>query len=357
MKTIQTNNYPIYFDGDAYIALNAFILEKQPSKIIVLTDSNTAEFCLPIFLAKIKTSYPILFYSIPNGEIYKTIDTSTKVWDFLSENKIDRDSLLVNLGGGVVSDLGGFVAGTYQRGISFVNIPTSLLAMVDASIGGKTGVDLGVLKNQIGILHNPEIILIDTFYLKTLPKNEFFSGYAEMLKHGLIYSVDYWKKLSTSKPDELKNLDSFIYESIEIKNTIVAQDPKEKGVRKTLNFGHTLGHAIESHFLADPIKKTLLHGEAIAIGIVLAASLSHEMLNFSSSQLEEITTAYISCFSKVMFTKNDIDSIIELLQFDKKNKNGNIHFVLLFEIGNPKMDCIVSNELIFKAFEYYQESI
>ncbi len=357
MKTIQTNNYPIYFNEEAYIALNEHLIEKKPSKIIVLTDSNTFQYCLPHFLTKINTESPILFYSIPNGEIHKNIETCIKLWDFLSENKTDREALLLNLGGGVVSDLGGFVAATYQRGIPFINIPTSLLAMVDASIGGKTGVDLGGLKNQIGIIHNPDCILADTSYLKTLPERELISGFAEMLKHGLVYSEAHWKKLAVIKVQDLKDLDAEIYESIQIKNNIVAQDPKEKGLRKSLNFGHTLGHAIESHFLADPNKATLLHGEAIAIGMVLAAYLSREILGFSESQLNEVTITLTSFFPKVPFKKNDIDAIIELLKHDKKNKKGAINFVLLYKIENPKIDCIVSNELIFNAFKYYQESI
>src|SRR5690606_29396368 len=199
---------------------------------------------------------------IDAGETHKNIDTCMGVWEALSELEADRKSLLINLGGGVVTDLGGFVACTFKRGIDYVNIPTSLLSMVDASIGGKTGVDLGLLKNQIGVISNPELVLIDVTFLETLPTNQLRSGFAEMLKHGLIQDINYWNQLIALSELYTDDLEQLIYESVIIKKQVVEQDPNEDGLRKTLNFGHTLGHAIESYSLDDKDLKPLLHGEA-----------------------------------------------------------------------------------------------
>ena len=260
---------------------------------------------------------------------------------------------MLNLGGGVVTDLGGFVASTYKRGIKYINIPTSLLAMVDASVGGKTGVDLGVIKNQIGVINVGEMVLIDTHFLNTLPQNQMRSGLAEMLKHGLIYDEAYWKKMITLKDTTLADLDALIHQSVVIKNTIVTEDPFENGLRKTLNYGHTLGHAIESYFLSHPDKEDLLHGEAIAVGMILATYISHKQLDFPEVKMHAIKSAILKVYNKVNFDSSDLEPIIELLKFDKKNSYGNINFVLLEDISKTKIDCQVSNDLIIKSFTYY----
>ena len=262
---------------------------------------------------------------------------------------------MLNLGGGVVTDLGGFVASTFKRGISYINIPTTLLAMVDASVGGKTGVDLGNLKNQIGVISNAEMVLIDVGYLATLPQNQMKSGLAEMLKHGLIQDQAYWEKMSDLSQLSLTDLEQLIYESVIIKNNVVTEDLNEDGIRKTLNFGHTLGHAIESYFLTNTEKKTLLHGEAIAIGMILAAYISNRITNLSHEEVTEIKTVLLQTFEKISFTEKDIEQIIELLKYDKKNSHGNINFVLLEKIGQCKLDCIVPNDLIYQAFAFYAE--
>nr|MCH9661569.1 3-dehydroquinate synthase [Bacteroidota bacterium] len=254
------------------------------------------------------------------------------------------------------TDLGGFVACTYQRGIEFINIPTSLLAMVDAAVGGKNGVDLGSLKNQIGIIRNPKAVLVDTAFLNTLPDNEFVSGQAEMIKHGLIHSEDYLSKslsLDKTNPNEVATV---VWESICIKNEVVTQDPEEKGLRKTLNYGHTLGHAIESYCLESEDKKTLLHGEAVAIGMILATFISSKLYGFPSQKLKNLTTNLLDLFQKTDFDKEDIEAIIKLLVFDKKNMNGKIQFVLLQDVGIHKINCIVENSLIHEAFHFYKNS-
>ncbi len=357
MKSIYTNAYPIFFTTEVYKQLNAYILDKVPSKILILTDTNTEKYCLSIFLSKLECNCSILHYSIPHGETNKNIQACIKLWHYLSENRIDRNAILINLGGGVVTDLGGFVASTYLRGIRFIHVPTTLLAMVDASVGGKTGVDLGVLKNQIGVINTPEMVLIDTRYLKSLSNKELHSGIAEMLKHGLIYSMEYWQKLTANTIKLDTNLDALIWESVKIKNEVVEQDPNEKGLRKILNFGHTLGHAIESYFLSLNNKKTLLHGEAIAIGMVLATFLSKEILGLSDMYVKKIASVYKIYFQKVTIHDKEVASIINFLQFDKKNRNNQVNFVLLKDIGNPEINCVVSNTLLYAAFGFYQDYI
>ena len=225
--------------------------------------------------------------------------------------------------------------------------------MVDASVGGKTGVDLGTLKNQVGVINFGAMVLIDTSYLNTLPANELRSGYAEMLKHGLIQDEAYWNELLNLSNHTLNSLDQLIYKSVVIKNDVVTQDPRENGLRKTLNYGHTLGHAIESLFLEDTNKTTLLHGEAIAIGMLLATYISHKLFNFPKDKLDNIKATLINLYGKIEFQSDDYKAIINLLKFDKKNSHGNINFVLLNDIASPKIDCIVDNQLILEAFNYY----
>ncbi|MDA8699547.1 3-dehydroquinate synthase, partial [Flavobacteriaceae bacterium] len=332
-----------------------FIVVKDYSSIFILVDENTEHNCLPIFLSNFSNELNIEIISIVAGEENKHIETCLGVWEALSELGADRKSLLINLGGGVVTDLGGFVASTFKRGIDFINIPTTLLSMVDASVGGKTGVDLGVLKNQVGVIINPKMVLVDQHYLKTLPAEEYRSGYAEMLKHGLIEDEAYWKTLSNFKNISTEEIASFIHHSVNIKNNVVLEDPYEHGLRKILNFGHTLGHAIESYCLTNENKKTLLHGEAIAIGMILEAFLAKELTQLSSEECDEIKTVFNSIYPVVKFSPKEINEIIELLQYDKKNSHGKIKFVLLESIGKAIIDIEVSNELLLSSFEYYSK--
>jgi 3-dehydroquinate synthase len=326
----------------------------QPTTIYVLVDENTQQHCLPYFLERSGLYGNCTALIMKAGEANKTIDTCVSLWKELSKRNADRKSLLINLGGGVVTDLGGFVACTFKRGIPFINIPTTLLAMVDASIGGKNGVDLGTVKNQIGTIQSPESVLIDTHFLKTLPIAEIRSGQAEMLKHGLITSEDYWERSLAFGLDQPEEAAALIWESIAIKHAIVTQDPTEQNLRKTLNYGHTIGHAIESHFLENHDKTTLLHGEAVAIGMALATYLSKVLFNFPGEQLQRITAQLIEIFGKVEFLPRDIDAIIDLLKFDKKNLDGKVLFVLLENFGSPKFNCEVPNELIHNAFTFYE---
>lgn len=355
MSSIKAGSYSVYFNEEGYFSLNQYIAENNLSKIALITDTNTSYYCKDFFLSKIVRSQ-VTEFSIRPGEENKNLDTCLYLWNELSKNGFDRKSLIINLGGGVVSDLGGFVASTFLRGIAFINIPTSLLGMVDASIGGKTGIDLGVLKNQIGVLAPPKMVLIDQEYLKTLPLSQFNSGMAEVLKHGLIHSYSHWQKLIHQKiMVSSENLKEIIFDSVSIKNSIVEQDFFESGLRKSLNFGHTLGHAIESYSLSGKKIKPLLHGEAIAVGMVLEAFLSSIYLNFPKTDVDKIKSVFKIYFEGILFDNLCIREIISYLKFDKKNKNEQVNFVLLNKIGAPVLDVQVSNNHILKAFQYYLE--
>jgi len=356
MTSITTQDYTIYFNNEGYKALNQHLKAIKYSKVFILCDSNTNIDCVPIFLSKIDTDITYDILEIDAGEESKNLDICLGLWEALSQYGADRKSLVINIGGGVITDLGGFVASTFKRGIDFINIPTSLLAMVDASIGGKTGIDLGTLKNQIGVINTPKLIVVDTFYLKTLPQLEMRSGLAEMLKHGLIYDEKYWNKLKKLSQFTIDNINDLIYESIIIKKNIVAQDPTEQGLRKTLNYGHTLGHAIESYFMENDNKERLLHGEAIAIGIIMANYLSVKYCGFSEEKSKSIKNTIKSIYGEVEINEEDHLPIIELLKYDKKNEHGNINFVLLEAIGKPKINCIVNNEAILGAFKFYKKN-
>lgn len=348
-------NPNLLFNKQGYKKLENFLLSNRFSKIFVLVDSNTHQFCLPPFLAQLETHLEIEIIEMETGEEHKTVETCSVIWDALSNLGADRKSLLINLGGGVVTDLGGFAALAFKRGISFINVPTTLLAMVDASLGGKTGVNLGSLKNQIGIIKSADLVLIDTTFLKSLPASEMRSGLAEMLKHGLIQDEAYWKKLISLEDFNWDDLDGLILESIKIKEAIVEKDPREENLRKSLNYGHTLGHAIESYFLENPKKQKLLHGEAVAAGMVMATFLSSKLTAFPSEKLLEITRALVARYGKIDLNPDDFDEIISLLKFDKKNENGDINFVLLENIGVPILNCKVPNPLLYEAFGYYLE--
>jgi len=341
----------IFYHANGWKQLSDTQKEKGYSSVFVLVDQNTKSHCLSHFDQHF--SHPYTLLTMDAGEANKHIGTCEHLWSSLSKQGADRNSLLLNLGGGVVTDLGGFVACTYKRGIDFINIPTSLLAMVDASVGGKTGVDFQGLKNQIGIIREPAFVVIDDSFLTTLPSNEFRSGYAEMLKHGLIADADYFSNLATEQLNVKSTISNHIRHSVEIKHKVVSEDPYEKGLRKILNYGHTLGHAIETHFLNHPSAQHLLHGEAIAIGMVMEAELSYRTTNLSIEERNQIKAVFSSIFDSISFSDSDRSAIKALLKHDKKNESSEIRFVLLKAIGAPVIDCLVSEEDIDAAFRFY----
>lgn len=353
MESIKSHSYEVHLEELAQAALRQHIAKNNYSKVFVLVDENTKKCCLSIFKEILGDVAQIDgLYEIKSGEEHKHIGTCLQVWEWMSDQGGDRKSLLINLGGGVLTDLGGFVASTFKRGISFINIPTTLLSMVDASVGGKTGVDLGALKNQIGVINQPEMVLVFPKFLQTLEARQIKSGFAEMLKHGLIMDIDYWKALKAA--DKFDDAPT-IKKSIAIKNQVVMEDPTEQGLRKVLNFGHTLGHAIESYCLENQERKTLLHGEAIAIGMILEGYLSHKLQGLSGLSLQGIKDTFLTHFERVDFNTDDIKAILDLLKYDKKNSHGDVNFVLLQAIGTAVWDVKVPENLFDEAFAYYKE--
>jgi len=341
IKKIIKEQGSVYADTNRWAALQARIDQLNPSKVFVLVDANTQEHCLPYFKEQLSDGLRFELLAIPAGEEHKTIATCLTVWQQLSDRGADRKSLIINLGGGMVTDLGGFVGCTYRRGIRFINVPTTLLAMVDASVGGKTGVDLGVLKNQIGVIRLPEAVIVDPAFLDTLPVDEYRSGMAEVIKHGCISTKNYTlEAFKINKEHRGKQLD-LIWESIVLKDKIISEDPLEHGIRKALNFGHTLGHAIESYRLSSPLP-SLLHGEAIAIGMILELFISVQLQGFPQAELDMISQHVVALYGKNDFSAEAIDRIIELLIHDKKNSHGKVLFVLLENYGAPHLDQTVN---------------
>ena len=325
MKEIKSDDYIIWMGNNSLSKLDV----SSYSKIAILVDENTKRDCL-YKLPKIEKS---LIIKIPSGEENKNISTCSVIWEKLTESQLDRNSLLINLGGGVIGDMGGFCASTYKRGIDFIQIPTTLLAMVDSSVGGKLGVDFKDLKNQIGVFNNPKSVLIDPEFLKTLPEKELKSGFAEVVKHALIADKDLWCKIISTP---FANLDwqEIITISVDIKNNIVLSDPLENGERKKLNFGHTYGHAIESYYLEKGTP--ILHGEAVFMGMILEIDLS----SISEVEKQEIKNFILSNFS-LPFTPKKSDILSNLVN-DKKNKEGKINFSLLNKIGDGSIDHLFS---------------
>ena len=342
MKTHQ-----VYFNHSGVQPFEELVKDSGISKAFVLCDQITAELCLPV-LNELVDLREFTLILIPTGESYKTIETCNIVWEQLTKVNADRKALLINLGGGVLTDLGGFAASCYKRGIRFINIPTTLLAMVDASTGGKTGVDFGSFKNQIGVFSAPEFTWVHSIFLKSLPSNQIRSGAAEMIKHGLIYDPKHFDEVISNFND----LTSLISDSVSIKQAVVAQDPTEKGLRRILNFGHTLGHAIESFYLETPA--SLLHGEAIAVGMILEAYLSHRELGLSNNELVAITNHIKSFYDLPIIDPADYQDIIELTKQDKKNEHGSVRFVGLKQIGKAVYDVPLEAEGILEAFSYYK---
>jgi len=340
----------ISFLDDNFSELNTYLAEINPSLIVFLVDENTHENCLTILLPNMETNVPYEIIEIKSGEKEKNISTAIQLWEILSEFEADRKTLMINVGGGVITDMGGFVASTYKRGIKFVNIPTTLLSMVDASIGGKTGIDHQFNKNIIGTFSNSEKVFAYPKFLKTLPFVELRSGFAEMLKHGLIASETHWKNLKniTLTPE---NIEDFVVDSMNIKQKVVKQDFREQNIRKTLNFGHTIGHAVESIFLQN--SNPIPHGEAVAAGMIVESHLSYSSNLIDKETLDEITTCINSIFPKISIIDLDLDEICNLMLNDKKNTHGKIKFSIIDRIGNCLFDYEVSKNQIKNAIEYY----
>jgi len=335
--------------GPISASLTTFLSHHDYSHVAVIVDEKTQKFCLPLIQDLLPNKFTKII--IPSGEDNKTLATCEKIWSAMTKAHMDRHGLLINLGGGVIGDMGGFCASTYKRGIDFIQIPTTLLAQVDASVGGKLGIDFHGLKNHIGVFQLPKTVLIDPTFIDSLPQRQKLSGYAEIIKHCLIRDVEKWDLIAQLDFDQV-DLADLIAHSVEIKKAVVAEDPKEKGLRKILNFGHTLGHAIETYLLGLG-KRSVLHGEAIAVGMITEAYLAYQRNLIQVDELEAIESMLFATYGRIQIKPSEIPAIIQLTAQDKKNKGSEIRFSLLTGIGDCGYDIPVSKAEMKKALEYY----
>lgn len=343
-------SHPVLFNN--WGKLGQIIEDGNYSQVFVLVDENTQAFCLPRFQQHLQVEIEVIVIS--SGEVNKTLDSCQKVWDALADKGADRHSLFINLGGGVIGDLGGFCASTYMRGMDFIQIPTTLLAQVDASVGGKLGIDYKGMKNFIGLIKAPNLVFIDPSFLKTLPKEELRSGYAEVLKHGIIADRAYWDDCKGALPaDADTNWTSIIEKSVSIKRVVTESDPNERGLRKILNFGHTIGHAIESIFLES--EQPFLHGEAIAIGMVCEAAIADEKGLITEEELKDMADHIIHIYGHYPEAVSETSSIMKLMLKDKKNKGGKIMCSLPEGIGKCVFNFPIFEEDIRQGLDYYAQ--
>jgi 3-dehydroquinate synthase len=289
---------------------------------------------------------------IPAGENNKKIESVLKIWEFLSKNGGDRKSLLINIGGGMLTDLAGFAATTFKRGIDFLNVPTTLLSQVDASVGGKTGINFSGFKNEIGTFKEPVAVIINTDFLKTIDKENFISGYAEMIKHGLIFNPEHLNELREFDNIDYDQLQKIISDSVNVKEYFVSNDPTEKNIRKALNFGHTIGHAFESYAMAQ--NRPIQHGHAVAYGMIAELYLSVEKCGFDKNEFKNLKNWLIKLYGKFDITVSDFDALFELMTHDKKNEAGRINFTLVSDIGKIEINQNCEKELVFKSLDFYR---
>jgi 3-dehydroquinate synthase len=346
----------VIFSKNLQEELAMAIAECHHDKIFVLTDETTAVCCWPVI-----QSYLCLkgaqVITIPASDTHKDLDSLAQVWTALGKNGATRHSLLINLGGGMVTDLGGFAASTFKRGINFINIPTTLLAMVDASVGGKTGINFNGLKNEIGVFNESRFVILNTCFLRTLDTENLLSGYAEMLKHSLIANEKMWAghlNFSLEQDVESEEFALLLRQSVELKERIVTEDPKEQGIRKALNVGHTIGHAFES--FAIQTHRPILHGYAVAYGIICELYLSVVKTGFPTDKMRQTVRFIREHYGSFPITCDDYDTLIELMTHDKKNTSGIINFTLLGGIGDIRINQSASKEEIKEALDFYRES-
>lgn len=346
-------NYQAHF-VDTLQQLEAHEVWQRQPFTIVLVDSNTRAYCLPR-LMELAVFQDALILEVPAGESTKNLDMCEHIWESLLAAKAGRDAVLVNLGGGMVSDLGGFVAGAYKRGIPFINIPTTVLAMVDATVGAKTGINLGGVKNSIGLFNEPEAVFFHLPFLETLPHEEVLSGFAEMLKHALLSGQEHWDALVAVGPEGIIANPELIIRSLKVKQAIVGQDPLEQGIRKTLNLGHTIGHALESESMR--LGKPLLHGHTVALGMVAELWLSMQILGFPQKDFKAVSNYLLGLYGSFLNIDLSLDNLAELVGNDKKNRSKQFSFSLLQQFGKPEYNCNVSREQLLEALVYLRGSL
>jgi len=352
------NNYPAYnasiiVTRELEIELGKILSRYPEDKVFLVTEQNCDKFCVPL-ISQTPGFESFKKVVIPSGEVNKKLSSVEKIWLFLSQNGADRKSLVVNLGGGMLTDLGSFAASTIKRGMDFVNIPTTLLAQVDASVGGKTGFNFNGLKNEIGVINQPNTVLIDTRFLKTIDSQNFISGYAEMIKHGLINSPEH---LEDVRNFDLNNIDyellrGIIARSVAIKDSFVFRDPNERNIRKALNFGHTIGHAFESSALESG--HPILHGYAVAYGMIAELYLSQKVCNLQLKTLHELSDWLTTVYGKYSIEESQFEAFYQLMTHDKKNEGTRVNFTLIPSIGEVAINQNCDKELIFDALKFYK---
>ncbi len=348
---IKTKNSQLFIEENIFEKLESILSSEYKNvKKIILTDTKV----FGLWVENLITSVPSLseaeLIQVPEGEDSKCLEIAGQIWESLAEYQVSRNDLIINLGGGVVTDLGGFIASTYKRGIPFINIPTTLLSQIDASIGGKNGIDLGPHKNMVGTFSEPKYVLIGTLFLSTLEDTELLSGYAEMLKHGLISSKKHWNNLKQVKHTDIPNHHSLIFDSITIKKDIVEADPFEKNQRKMLNFGHTAGHAIEGYHLATG--KVIPHGFAVAWGIVVESYIAQKSGMISKAEWDEIYYIISDLYPKITLENTSPSALIDLMKNDKKNLSEDINFTLVTEIGKAITDQSTNEDTIIEGLQF-----
>jgi 3-dehydroquinate synthase len=331
-------------------SVSQYLSSTNYSKVVVVVDENTRQYCYPL-IENVLPEHTLI--EIPSGEENKHLGTCEHIWGIMTDAQLDRHSLVINLGGGVIGDMGGFCAATYKRGIDFIQIPTTLLAQVDASVGGKLGVDFRGFKNHIGVFTQPQRVFIDAKFLETLPQRELRSGFAEVIKHCLIRDAEMFEIISQKTLEE-QNFETLIAHSVEIKKGVVAEDPTEKGLRKILNFGHTIGHAIETFYL-DKGDERLFHGEAIAIGMIAETYISYRKNLIDEQTLKLIKRLLISIYGKTIIPITAFPAIIIHTQQDKKNRGAEVRCSLIDGVGSCLFDVSITPEEITEALSSCNE--
>jgi 3-dehydroquinate synthase len=351
MATIKSTSYSIYIGDKSFDSLNLFLTKNKYSNYFIICDEHTFEFCIPTLLFHAPLLNEAEIIELESGEDKKTLETCLQVWGALTDTGADKKSLIINLGGGVISDLGGFVASTFKRGIDCINIPTTLLSMVDASVGGKTGVDFEGIKNHIGTTAQPKGVFVNPVFLETLSERQLKNGYAEIIKIALIANINFWKELKKLKTSSDFCTEKIITKAIELKNTIVKKDLHENDLRKSLNFGHNIGHALESSLIDQ--KKDILHGEAVAAGMVVEAAIALELKKITTKEHKEIKEYISSIYPQIKISKTTEAQLLKYILHDKKNEGNNLCFALPNKIGNYALNCGVTIETIKRALNTY----
>ena len=354
--SIDAGTYNVVIDHAMEEMVNFINTHYPNSKRFIIADNNTLVNCLPIidkYLGALKVEQQV--FKIEPGEDSKSLDLAYQLWENFTDLGISRGDVILNIGGGVVSDLGGFVAATYKRGVDVINVPTSLLAMADASVGGKVGVNFHQLKNHLGYFSNPKGVFVYPEFLNTLPDREFVSGYAEMIKHALIADVDSWERIKGQGSPSVDFVTELLPLSIAIKNSFVQKDPLDKGIRKVLNFGHTIGHAIETLFMDSDTE--VLHGEAVAAGMVCASYISYKSAGLHKSDLIDVSNLLNEVFDLEFVTWLLAENLELPLKHDKKNAGSDLRFVLITAPGEAVFDHEVSMELALESFEFVQSVV